>query len=90
MEKCPSNKSEVIGDLPGSPWPEEEEEAAPRVEETAVPAGVLRPGAARSAGTTLEHAVPSPGRVNQNQVERASRATRATLFFTLIKPRKGR
>lgn len=60
------------------------------VEETAVVEKLFRPGGASSGGTSLEHAVSSPRAVNQNQVERGSRATRAPLFFTLIKPRKGR
>lgn len=39
------------------------------VEETAVVEKVVRLGGGSSGGTSLEHAVPSPRAVNQNQVE---------------------
>lgn len=50
----------------------------------------VRLGGGSSGGMKLEHAVPSLRAVNQNQVEWGWQATRAPLFFTLIKLRKGR
>lgn len=37
--------------------------------EGAAVAGVVKLGGGSSRGTSLEHAVPSPGALNQNQVE---------------------